>query len=625
MTPAAGQLPGGVVATVQGISMRLLHYVEIENFKRFGDRQKIILDHPAVLIGPNNCGKTSAIQALALWSQAVKTWYDVRKDSSAKERTATGLNRLNIVAVPVQRTRFFWHNTRVQNIPLTITVGVEFQGKVEALTMRFSHRGDELVYCTPDESGMRNIPLIDFAAKIRIELLYPMSGLETEEPILQPGRIDVLLGQGQTAQVLRNLCLIVARSSATDWKRIAQLMKRLFSAELTEPKETTRGSIELQYRQPGVKEPLDVSSSGRGFQQMLLIFAYLYSHKGSVLLVDEPDAHLEILRQKQVYVLLRDIASENGSQVVMVTHSEVILDEALDINLTLLLDGRADDLAKKHDIRNSLKHFGADHYVKARERGYVLYVEGGTDVDMLRALATLLGHEVSGKWDERINTFYVQNNYPLQDRDAELERVEGGFGVTPKDHYNGLRNLLPNLKGLAILDNDGRDRREQKEGNLTITYWRRYEAENYFITPDVLAAFSRDHYREMDLFGGFHVEIDEVLDALVLDKVFDGNGADFDEWKRSPPGAARLVWEAKTERRKVSAIAEEFFRRLASKLGGQMLLKKGELHRLASFAKADSVPAEVAEKLDLLSRLFDHALPPEAVERPAEDKAVAGT
>lgn len=49
----------------------------------------------------------------------------------------------------------------------------------------------------------------------------------------------------------------------------------------------------------------------------------------------------------------------------------------------------ADDLAKKTDIRNSLKHFGTEHYVKARERGYVLYVEGGTDVDMLRARRAL--------------------------------------------------------------------------------------------------------------------------------------------------------------------------------------------------------------------------------------------
>ncbi len=192
-----------------------------------------------------------------------------------------------------------------------------------------------------------------------------MSGLETEEPVLQPGRIDVLLGQGLTAQVLRNLCLMVFRDAPEDWSAIAGFMKRLFAIELGDPTETARGSIDLFYRQTHVREPLDVALAGRGLHQMLLIFAYLYSHPRSVLLIDEPDAHLEILRQKQVYVLLRELATRNESQVVLVTHLEVILEEALDHNLTLLLEGRADDLAAKMDIRNSLKHYGAEHYVRA--------------------------------------------------------------------------------------------------------------------------------------------------------------------------------------------------------------------------------------------------------------------
>jgi len=33
-----------------------------------------------------------------------------------------------------------------------------------------------------------------------------------------------LLGQGQTAQVLRNLCLMVAKNSPTDWTRVVQFM-----------------------------------------------------------------------------------------------------------------------------------------------------------------------------------------------------------------------------------------------------------------------------------------------------------------------------------------------------------------------------------------------------------------
>ncbi len=591
--------------------MRLLHYLEIENFKRFGDRQRIELEHPAVLIGPNNSGKTSAIQALALWSQAVRTWYEARKTSSAKERTATALNRLNIVAVPVQRTRFFWHNTAVRtgskDIALTITVGVEFRGQVVSLPIHFRNRGDELVYCTPAESVVANLELLAHAASIRVELLYPMSGLETEEAILQPGRIDVLLGQGQTAQVLRNLCLMVARNTPDDWNRIVTLMQRLFNVTLQTPQETTRGAIELRYKQTSVREALDVSSSGRGFQQMLLIFAYLYSHKRSVLLVDEPDAHLEILRQKQVYVLLRDIASENQSQVVMVTHSEVILIEALDKNLTLLMEGKADDLARKLDISNSLKHFGADHYIKARERGYVLYVEGGTDVDMLRALAERLQHPVAAVWDERINSFYVQNNYPDRSLESELERVEGGFGVTPREHFKGLSELLPRLKGLAILDNDGRDRQGSVEGRLTLSYWRRYEAENYFVTPDVLRRYALAQHAGLELFSGFEPEIDEVLDVLVLERVFESIEADFQAWKQAPAEAARIVWEAKTRQIKLSSFAEEFFRRLAARLGGGMLLTKGELHRLMAVVDPRTIATEVSEKLDLLQGLFQAA------------------
>lgn len=592
--------------------MRLLHYLEIANFKRFGDRQRIELDHPAVLIGPNNCGKTTAIQAIALWSQAVKTWFEAKGKATPKKRTSTSINRLSIVSVPVRRTRYFWHNTSVRtgnrDIALSIALGVLHENKVEPVTMRFRNQGDELVYCTPDDATLARPGLIEAAARLDVELLYPMSGLETEEPILQPGRIDVLLGQGQTAQVLRNLCLLVLKDAPEDWRRITALMERLFAIGLGDPTETARGSIDLFYRQAHVKEPLDVALAGRGLQQMLLIFAYLFSHRRSVLLIDEPDAHLEILRQKQVYVLLREIAAQNESQVVLVTHSEVILDEALDHNLTLILEGRTDDLAAKSQIRNALKHYGAEHYVRARQRGYVLYVAGGTDLTALRALAERLKHPVASVWDERVNAFYVQNNYPGPTLDSALESVEGGFGVTPKSHFFALRDMVPGLRGLAILDSEGRAREDSDESGLQTVYWGRYEVENYFITPDVLRAHVADHYRDMTLFDAFP---NQVLDDLILDRVFAGRQEDFATWRNAGVDAARLLWEARTERVKLSDFAEEFYRRLAQKLGHAMLLRKGELHRLVRFVDPASIPSEVARELDLLKALFDGARPGE--------------
>ena len=44
----------------------MLTALRIRNFKRFED-VNIELDNPVVFIGPNNSGKTSAMQALALW------------------------------------------------------------------------------------------------------------------------------------------------------------------------------------------------------------------------------------------------------------------------------------------------------------------------------------------------------------------------------------------------------------------------------------------------------------------------------------------------------------------------------------------------------------------------------
>lgn len=595
--------------------MKLLHYLEIANFKCFGDRQRIKLDHPSVLIGPNNCGKTTVLQAIALWSQAVKTWYAIKGESPPPDRTSTALNRFEIVSVPVQRTRFFWHNTTVrrarQDIRIEITLGITHENGVKPVTMCFRNQGEDLVYCTPDTETLRNPRRIKEAARISVELLYPMSGLETEEPVLLPGRINVLLGLGQTAHVLRNLCLLVMQNSPEDWQKITVWMKRFFSVDLGEPQVTGRGSVKLGYRQEGAKEELGIALAGRGMQQILLILAYLYSHRRTVLIIDEPDAHLEILRQKQVYVMLRDIASENESQVILVSHSEVILDEALnDGNMTLLLDGIAHSVPEKPDVRTALMSFGAPHYVRARQRGYVLYIEGRTDLDILRALANHLDHSAATAWDEQINVYFTQDNHPDKNVDSEIERVEGSFGLTPRDHFHLLDRTLPGLKGLAILDSDKSNRDDTSEGRLETIYWRRYEIENYFVTPDILKEFALNKYSEGPLFrSNYESEVGATLDDLILERVFENADQDFLDWQGSNENLKRLVWDAKTAQIKLSDFAESFFRALAQRLGHSMLLRKRDLFRLIEFADRQSIPDEVGEKLDALYTLFKSANP----------------
>ncbi|MBM4028505.1 MAG: ATP-binding protein, partial [Planctomycetes bacterium] len=55
----------------------MLTRVVIRKFKRFS-HVDIELGNPVVFVGPNNSGKTSALQALALWDIGLRRWTEKR-------------------------------------------------------------------------------------------------------------------------------------------------------------------------------------------------------------------------------------------------------------------------------------------------------------------------------------------------------------------------------------------------------------------------------------------------------------------------------------------------------------------------------------------------------------------
>jgi ABC-type branched-subunit amino acid transport system ATPase component len=589
--------------------LRILHWLEISNFKSYGRSGRIPLEHPSVLIGPNNCGKTTALQAIALWALAARTWQQESKDSKAKKRTGKPLNRLTILSVPVPKTRHFWKNLKVSGKDLQITVGMEMEGDVVPVTMIFRHHAsDELIYAEPHPSTLNQPEALAKAAQLDVALLYPMSGISADEPLITRNRIDYHMGRGSTAEVLRNLCLVVHQNSPQDWQEITALMRRLFQVSLTTPTENEGGSLDLFYEQSGADRPLDLSLAGRGFQQMLLILAHLYAHKGSVLLIDEPDAHLEILRQQQIYALLHTIADRNGCQVLIATHSEVVMQEALDRHLTLILAGHAEDLSSKPAIKESLKRFGAAHYVRARETGHVLYLEGSTDLAMLRAYADRLGHPVRELIADgaHLNVYYLQDNRPEPGQSPEeyLDAVEGAFGQKARDHFFALRNILPKLRGMEIIDNDNRGLLESSAGGFRRLPWKRYELENYLVTPDLLMAWV--HADGIDLFAD---QRQAILDGLLLEQIFDHNQADFENYSKANSSTQNTIWRAQTQTKKLSLFAEEFFRRYAAATGTAIALRKVDFYQLISRQPLASIDPEISEKLDAILELLTLTTP----------------
>jgi ABC-type taurine transport system ATPase subunit len=572
----------------------------VRNFKRFANID-IELGNPVVLIGPNNSGKTTALQALSLWDIGLRRWNEKRSGKQAPEkRPGVTISRRDLIAMPVPDANLLWRDLHVRDVkqvngkPRTQNVRVEIvvegvtEGQPWQCGLEFDYANEESLYCRPlrksNEKNAPRMPVPAQASKQRIAFLPPMSGLAAVEPKWEPGRISVLVGEGQTAQVLRNLCFGIAESAPDQWREVLKHIRFLFGVNLDNPQYIAeRGEINMTYREPS-RIRLDISASGRGLQQTLLLLAYLYGNPGSVLLLDEPDAHLEILRQRQIYQLLTQVARQQGSQIVAASHSEVVLNEAADRDVVIAFVGsphRIDDRGSQ--VLKALAEIGFDQYYQAEQTGWVLYLEGSTDLAILQAFALSIGHPAV-RYLERPFVHYVANK-PQRAR----------------DHFFGLREAKKDLAGLAIYDR--LDREMQQPPGLWEIMWNRREIENYLCYPEVLLTYataSAQKDQPGPLFAAAEAHkrqaiMQDCINDLVLPVALRNRD---DRW-----------WsDVKASDEFLDRLFDAFFKRL----GLPNLMRKSDYHVLAELVPEGLIGPEVIEKLDSIVKVAQDARPLEA-------------
>lgn len=575
----------------------MLTRVQLRNFKRFED-VTIELGNPVVFIGPNNSGKTTALQALALWDIGLRRWNEKRKGTRPPERRpGVTINRRDLYAMPVPDADLLWRDLHTreirrttgrqdtQNIRMEIVVeGVE-PGRSWQCGLEFDYANAESFYCRPlrlTRDGSQRMP-VPQDLEVRTAFLPPMSGLADVEFIKQPGEISVLVGQGRTAEVLRNLCWQVWQSEdgTAKWDRLATRLKRLFGVELDEPKLIPeRSEIVLSYRERS-KVRLDLASAGRGLHQTLLLLAYISANPGSVLLLDEPDAHLECLRQRQIYEVLVEAARETGCQVIAASHSEVLLNEAADRDVVIAFVGtphRIDDRGSQ--VLKSLREIGFDQYYQVEQTGWVLYLEGSTDLAILRAFAEKLQHPAERALERPF--LHVVQNIPSRAR----------------EHFFGLREAKPDLVGLAIYDRLDRDL--SSEWPLREIAWQRREIENYLCSPATLMAFAEDLAERSAPGPLFAPEQRERMRAAMQTTIEE----------LVPPIALRDPHDPYWRDVKASDdFLDRLFPRFYERVGMADLVRKSDYHILARFVETADLDEEVVAMLDAIVETAARAHP----------------
>jgi len=578
----------------------MLTRLNISRFKRF-DEVDIELGSPVVLIGPNNSGKTAVLQALALWDIGVKRWVEKRGigESVPQKRPGVTINRRDLITIPVPNANLLWRNLHVRDVqrvdgkPQTknVRIDVVVEGVTEdkrwTCGIEFDYANEESVYCRPlrlsDDKDPDRMSVPEQAVKVQIGFLPPMSGLAANETRLDPGAINVRIGEGRTAEVLRNLCYRLVEDEPKQglWEKLHSHIKSLFGVDLDRPEYIAeRGEITMAYRDlSGVR--LDLSSSGRGLQQTLLLLAYLYASPGAALLLDEPDAHLEILRQRQIYQMITDVAREQGGQIIAASHSEVILNEAADRDVVIAFVGRPHRIDDRgSQVLKALKEIGYDQYYQAEQTGWVLYLEGSTDLAILKAFADTLAHPAV-KHLERPFVYYAGN----QPRQAE-------------NHFYGLQEAKRDLVGVAIFDRLQRDL--QSTDPLRELMWRRQEIENYLCYPEVLLAYA-EAVNESETPGPLFAFAKrdrrrQMMESCIEDLV--------------PPVALRDRQDRWWQDVKASDdFLDRLFEMYFEKLGLPNLMRKADYHVLARLVPKELIDDEVKEKLDIIVEVAESSVP----------------
>ena len=451
----------------------MIRTVRIRGFKRF-DEVEFRLPGHVVLAGPNNTGKTTVLQAIASWSLALRRWRELNNFQLRRGYARAPVARQAFSAVPLRSFDLLWTNRRYRG-------RIEIELRHDAgwsVAMEFISDSTEQIRVRPTrEAPSETLRTLD----LRTVFVPPMTGLGIDEPLFQPPKIEQLLGLGRPGEVMRNL-LVEASQNEHAWSALKASISKLFGYDLLPP-DTSGAHILAEYTMTKGGPRLDIASAGSGFQQVLMLLAFLNTRQGAVLLLDEPDAHLHVILQDAIYHELRSVAARQRSQLIVATHSEVVINAVEPRELCVMLNEprMVADTKERSRLISSLRVLSNADVMQAMGVRGILYVEDYTDINILRAWAANLEHRAAGLLDTE-----------LMWKPLVFQAQEGRPGIRARDHFDALQLVREGLPGLELRDGDARPPVPDKEitgAGLQRLRWRRYEIESYLVHPDALARF----------------------------------------------------------------------------------------------------------------------------------------
>jgi ABC-type branched-subunit amino acid transport system ATPase component len=469
----------------------------IERFKNI-ERVELSVDGMGLLVGGNNAGKSSILQALQFGVSAAQT-SAIQGGEWKNDRLSTSISQSDLVYAPIKDVLSLARNGKLR------------EQKNEAIQVKYKV-GDDECRVTVRKGRNKNI-MIEVVGRelgVRLQsldqpysaLVTGLAGIPAEERFEANIVVRKSAAKGDSNAVFRNILLQLSQSPER-WTHFDQQVQELFpDYAIRVSYDPDKDEVINCYVARGATEyPID--TCGTGVLQAIQIFAYVNLFAPRLLLLDEPDSHLHPNNQKLLARALGRI-SEQGTTVVLCSHSKHMITALTDsARFIWLSDGQQRAETDKYEMQ-ALVEIGA---LNAGERlGNPVYIFL-TEDDCRNTLELLL--EASG--------------FDLEQ--CEIMSYSGctqvGTAVALILH---LRKTAPDAK--FILHRD-RDFLTPSELNVYTEKFRPYDVstffpagndlESYFVRPDHIAAVCNVDLAEAQeiLIAAFNNRRDQLKEKYV--------------------------------------------------------------------------------------------------------------
>jgi AAA15 family ATPase/GTPase len=259
--------------------------IEISNFKSIRDLSIDVSSGLNLIIGKNNSGKTTILEALLLWKKCYDNSITVNKYKFYSKPKYVNFSDLNFIRITDDSDLF--NSTKGKKAECRINVVLEIDGDDCSLGFTISKVSNvhnayyQLSYFNPDEF----VKFEHFAKKIQTNLSSiiamseskPISNIIPQEPYMYKAQIKSKIKKGKSYEVLRNKIV----NFDVDTSKIQMYISNVLGEnyEFIEKEKENKEYIKLLVSSNG--KQADILSQGSGFLQVAEIFFLSRIHECS--------------------------------------------------------------------------------------------------------------------------------------------------------------------------------------------------------------------------------------------------------------------------------------------------------------------------------------------------------